>query len=385
MVGRRRVKKRLYGLLTNSETRTGSYIITGFRGVGKTSLVNQVINQLQPRTVIFKQAAAVLFTWALIHIIFKVAYLPVWSAVLIILFIGIVYWFNALLNLVLRKTSLHYDQQEAFRRKMTLADYKNREKELNKLKWNRFLNRLNHRLYTFFLLDFDYYKHSNADKVAFLLCYATLIEFLITVLTILPRVLIPTSLIVATIGGIVILSTKVEVRKKFFSGPYLKTIAFLCGWLFVLTLLTEIVYWFDFFLAPNPDGILTIGRLSLLLFFIVILSWFSRSLIDYIDSNKAKVLRQETEGFVNMIKQKLNHSQKIFVRLSFPQEVITSKDMLKSLVQNMSKELNRYAGFNRIVTRFIFGFMVWLMASWLYHVPLIKEGMDTFKDLSRVS
>jgi|GEM_PF-990875 len=45
-IGRKRILEKLKALLTNSETKSGAYLITGFRGMGKTSLVNKVISEI---------------------------------------------------------------------------------------------------------------------------------------------------------------------------------------------------------------------------------------------------------------------------------------------------------------------------------------------------
>ena len=45
-VGRERLMERLFLWLSNKENKTGSYLVTGFRGMGKTSLVNRTIERL---------------------------------------------------------------------------------------------------------------------------------------------------------------------------------------------------------------------------------------------------------------------------------------------------------------------------------------------------
>lgn len=45
-VGRRKLKERLSEILSKTETRSGAYLVTGYRGVGKSSLVNQVLDEL---------------------------------------------------------------------------------------------------------------------------------------------------------------------------------------------------------------------------------------------------------------------------------------------------------------------------------------------------
>ena len=44
-VGRKKIQKKLKKLIEDSADKTGVYLVTGNRGVGKTSLVNQVVNQ----------------------------------------------------------------------------------------------------------------------------------------------------------------------------------------------------------------------------------------------------------------------------------------------------------------------------------------------------
>ncbi|MEM8566759.1 MAG: ATP-binding protein [Bacteroidota bacterium] len=48
-VGRESLVEKLKELLTNNASRSGAYLITGFRGVGKSSLVNKVLSELTPR------------------------------------------------------------------------------------------------------------------------------------------------------------------------------------------------------------------------------------------------------------------------------------------------------------------------------------------------
>ncbi len=47
-IGRKKLKERIKDLLIKGETRSGAYLITGYRGIGKSSLVNQVIDELSP-------------------------------------------------------------------------------------------------------------------------------------------------------------------------------------------------------------------------------------------------------------------------------------------------------------------------------------------------
>lgn len=46
-IGRAELRKKLKAILTNSETRSGAYLVTGFRGMGKTSLVRKAIVEMK--------------------------------------------------------------------------------------------------------------------------------------------------------------------------------------------------------------------------------------------------------------------------------------------------------------------------------------------------
>lgn len=46
-VGRKRIKDKLKSIINNTEIHRGIYLITGYRGMGKTSFVNQTINELK--------------------------------------------------------------------------------------------------------------------------------------------------------------------------------------------------------------------------------------------------------------------------------------------------------------------------------------------------
>ncbi|MCP4489612.1 MAG: ATP-binding protein, partial [Gammaproteobacteria bacterium] len=45
-IGREKLIERLKIILSHNETRSGAYLITGFRGVGKTTFVNRVISEV---------------------------------------------------------------------------------------------------------------------------------------------------------------------------------------------------------------------------------------------------------------------------------------------------------------------------------------------------
>lgn len=47
-IGRKKLIAKLKGLLNSSETRSGAYLITGFRGMGKSSLVSRVLDEVGP-------------------------------------------------------------------------------------------------------------------------------------------------------------------------------------------------------------------------------------------------------------------------------------------------------------------------------------------------
>ncbi|MEO9482555.1 MAG: hypothetical protein ABJG47_03890 [Ekhidna sp.] len=46
-IGRIKLREKLKTILTNSETRSGAYLVTGFRGMGKTSLVRKAISEIK--------------------------------------------------------------------------------------------------------------------------------------------------------------------------------------------------------------------------------------------------------------------------------------------------------------------------------------------------
>ncbi|MCE7990963.1 MAG: ATP-binding protein [Roseivirga sp.] len=314
MVGRRRIRKKLYGLLTNSETKTGSYIITGFRGVGKTSLVNQVINQLQPRTVIFKQAMAILVTWLILHVIITELRLDSFFALGLIPVVVILYYLNLIVQDRAHRLNRKYVEQEAKKRMVSEQEFKNEQKDLRKKRNERLKSKAKKRLQHFLILDYNYYKRSNSDKIAFFLLYAASIEGVIGIV------------------GVI-------------------------GW----------------------SGIAVNLYLTLLYFLIILIYAVVKWLVDDYLKNKGKLLREETEGFINTIKQRINHSQKVFVRLSFPQEAITSKDILKSLVQNMYKEHQRYNGFNSWMSRIVVCLLILLVTTRFYLSDIVQSGVFELK------
>lgn len=49
-IGRNEIRARLRSVLTHSDSNSGTYLITGQRGVGKTSLVNKVLEELSSKS-----------------------------------------------------------------------------------------------------------------------------------------------------------------------------------------------------------------------------------------------------------------------------------------------------------------------------------------------
>ena len=72
-VGREKLMERLYAWLTNNSS-TGSYLVTGFRGMGKTVLVNRVMEQLTRRISSLKELICYISLLALLCSIFFVGY-----------------------------------------------------------------------------------------------------------------------------------------------------------------------------------------------------------------------------------------------------------------------------------------------------------------------
>ncbi len=71
-IGRDRIIKKLKSLLTNNETKTGSYLITGFRGMGKTSFVSKVLSEVsteQTESITYARYFRILFFLMVIGIL----------------------------------------------------------------------------------------------------------------------------------------------------------------------------------------------------------------------------------------------------------------------------------------------------------------------------
>lgn len=47
LIGRDKIKRKIRSILTDTESKSGAYLVTGFRGMGKTSLVNSFLNGIQ--------------------------------------------------------------------------------------------------------------------------------------------------------------------------------------------------------------------------------------------------------------------------------------------------------------------------------------------------
>lgn len=55
-IGRTAIKEKLKSLLTNSETKSGAYLVTGYRGMGKSSFVSKVLNEINSYETVSKKS-----------------------------------------------------------------------------------------------------------------------------------------------------------------------------------------------------------------------------------------------------------------------------------------------------------------------------------------
>ncbi|MEP0266375.1 ATP-binding protein [Dokdonia sp.] len=340
MVGRERVKKKLYGILTNAETKTGSYIITGFRGVGKTSLVNQVINKLQPRGVILKQALLIIITLVIIHLInTKIVFIHLIKTKII--YITILYkYINVYIVyicLLIFSTLFLFYSNKLIRYVLNSSErfYKNQDgKEKNTL----FLifKKIKNDLISIFILDFSFYKKSNAFRIYCILLYSLLLELFIFFFW---EIKLNFASLVLIYLGIITISYILAKRNKIRN--------------LLLKLLIEI--------TPKRIHAILLKLLSK-------------------ESNKNSDIKSS-----NYLKQFVNHSQKVFVRLSFPQHTINSKDILKSLAQNMYKDYRRYSGFNRWVSKFLIFSIVYIITFICYYNSAVYDSCIEIKDYYNVS
>lgn len=350
MVGRKRIKRKLYGLLTNAETKTGSYIITGFRGVGKTSLVNQVINQLQPRGILFSQSLSVIFTWLLIHWLRAKFQLDTLFIAGIMPVLVVVFWSNKLLDNLFSRWNRQYHRRQ---RQKEVDEEKYGEK--NKETWGKRAKRIGYRtmnkLTHFPILDKRYYRMSTVSKILYFLIYGLMIELFFGVLTMLFRF------------------NWVELKYLFLSAS--------SGcWAMVKSLyLSKSVYWFDWF---------SLNLISIALFMVslVLLSHLFEFGSHRLQKLKGKPRRKKVTWILNLLKQYINHSQKVFVRLSFPQETQDSKDVLKSLVQHMYKYYMGYHGFNIWVSRLLLFTLAVSLSSFIYHFGPVNMAANSLKQTS---
>ena len=157
IVGRERVRKKLYGILTNSETKSGAYIITGFRGMGKTSLFNQVVNELQPRFVSFKIAAAIVFAWLTLFMILNIlGRYDLVSIAAIIVCLPLIYWYNRIPAILVSLVRLFTNRSLPIDHKLR-AKYKVQRRN----KW--FIRKAGKWVILLFNIKANYYKKSTVD------------------------------------------------------------------------------------------------------------------------------------------------------------------------------------------------------------------------------
>ncbi len=91
-IGRTEMRKKLKNLLTRSETNSGTYLVTGFRGMGKTSFVNQVISEIKSAGTL-REFFAILFGFSItmwILTFFSVPYVVGFSVLIIFLLMNVI-------------------------------------------------------------------------------------------------------------------------------------------------------------------------------------------------------------------------------------------------------------------------------------------------------
>lgn len=291
MVGREKIKKKLYGILTNSETKSGSYIITGFRGIGKTSLINSVINQLRPRTSLFLHAWVILITWGAVHYVKGN-------------FLGDLLLFFLVFFTVTLTITTKYDKVIDYCKQFIRA----------KLPFISLLSILIKGLLKFLIINYNNIQKSNSDKIIHILAYVTFLEIIFN-------------------------------------------------------------EWFS------------INFFSLAIVYILLISscWFFNRIFRLIElleakikskthTNNRKALREVLVDFLKkptqLLEKRINHSQKIFVRISFPQDITNSEDILKSLVHNIYKEYQNYRNFNRLFSRILILSILFFIVLKIYNSPL---------------
>ena len=74
-IGRKNIIAKLVSILTNQETRSGTYLVTGYRGMGKTSVVNKAFSQVSSTNQPLKKVAKftkILLTLIIFPIVFDV-------------------------------------------------------------------------------------------------------------------------------------------------------------------------------------------------------------------------------------------------------------------------------------------------------------------------
>ena len=71
LIGREREENELRRILLSSDTPSGTYLVTGFRGIGKTSLVAQVLSKIKGRPIFSFSRAVLIFIFAAISVLFS--------------------------------------------------------------------------------------------------------------------------------------------------------------------------------------------------------------------------------------------------------------------------------------------------------------------------
>lgn len=364
MVGRKRIRRKLYGILTNSETKTGSYIITGFRGVGKTSLLNQVINELQPRMPMFKQALAVIVAWVLIHLLINSVEGNFDVKILLVVVFVLSSSVRRLYEFL--RVFFHHLRPNLKRENTNPNGKYDRISERKRKRYfRRVLNNSIDTIISFFILDWNYFKRSISKKIQYVLVYGGIIE----------------AMWVLTHNDS--FNSFSEIYPLYWYTTFFSEIIFLLassylihyerGKVLIPLLFSSIALLIIMLFFNNKEW--TLIGIFVVYILIIGISLFSKFLNYSVRSNPPKFFRRELGKLLRLFKQKTNHSQKVFVRLSFPQEVVDSKDILKSVVHNMHKEYKRYRGFNYKASRLLIGIFLTTVSFHFYSSlePKIKK------------
>ena len=82
IIGRQKLINKLASLISSAEVATGVYLVSGFRGSGKTSLVNSVVSKFNKETSFLKANYLVFFLIAFSYCFFSLVVIPYFNQIL---------------------------------------------------------------------------------------------------------------------------------------------------------------------------------------------------------------------------------------------------------------------------------------------------------------